>query len=273
MKRKVFVTVSFFFFLCLVLLTYGQFTLDEIAQREEIEEFLKTAEIIKSEKVGEGVTKPLRLYLKSGEKEMSGLWKNPRGVKQGYLEGWQYEIAAYEMDKLLGLNMIPPTVEKKLGKKSGSLQLWVENTFSDLERMNKKIQIPENKQLAWSRSKYLMRAFDSLIGNEDRTQQNIRYSKDWRMILIDHSRSFRSTREFRVRLVFGKNGIQGAKLFRQLPREFVEKIKTLEYDKIKAAVGPYLEDKEIDSILKRKELILREIDGMIEEKGENKVLY
>ena len=90
----------------------AQFTSDELAQRPQIEELLKKAEIVKSQDIGEGVTKPMRLFLKKGDVECSACWKNPKGMKKGYLEGWQYEIAAYEMDKLLGLNMIPPTVER-----------------------------------------------------------------------------------------------------------------------------------------------------------------
>ena len=73
--------------------------------------------------------------------------------------------------------------------------------------------------------------------------------------------------------MFGRNGIMGNKPFRQLPRAFVEKIKTLDFDAIREAVGPYLKDKEIKAILIRKELILAEIDEMIKEKGEENVLY
>jgi len=125
--------------------------------------------------------------------------------------------------------------------------------------------------------KYLARAFDSLIGNDDRTQQNILYTKDWRMILIDHSQSFRSSRKYTKRLMFGKNGLKKAGgrpgLFRRLPRAFVEKVKALNYDDIKNAVGPYLKEKEIKAILIRKELLLKEIEEMVKEQGEDKVLY
>ena len=93
------------------------------------------------------------------------------------------------------------------------------------------------------------------------------------MILIDHSRSFRSSKKFTKQLMFGKNGIQSQKLFRQLPRSFVEKIKALNLENIKKAVGPYLKEKEIKAILARKELLLKEIEEMIKEKGEDKVLY
>jgi len=38
-------------------------------------------------------------------------------------------------------------------------------------------------------------------------------------------------------------------------------------------VGPYLTEKEIDAVIKRKDLLLAEIDLMIKENGEAKVLY
>jgi hypothetical protein len=71
----------------------------------------------------------------------------------------------------------------------------------------------------------------------------------------------------------GKNGLVEKKLFRKLPRAFVDKIKALNYNQIKEAVGPYLNDEEIEALLERKILLLAEIDEMIKEKGEKRVLY
>ncbi|MCJ7680684.1 MAG: hypothetical protein MUP70_08165, partial [Candidatus Aminicenantes bacterium] len=252
---------------------FSQFTEVEIEQRPFIEKLLKEAKIIDDKDIGEGVTKPSRLFLETEEFKLSGVWKNPEGVKDGFLEGWQYEIAAYRMDKLLGLNMIPPTVERVFKGKRGSLQYWVTSEMSDLDRMEKGAGIPATVADQWSKRKYLTRAFDSLIANEDRTQQNIRYTSDWRTILIDHSRSFRSTKKFSRRLISGKNGIKGVQPIRQLPREFVEKVKALTYDQIKSAVGETLTDKEIKAVLARKTLLLEEIEDMIKEKGEKEFLW
>lgn len=273
MNRKAFLIVSLFLTIFLTTQTSAQFTPEELAERPKWEEFLKTAQITNSEDVPEGVTKPIRLYLKKGDVEISGCWKNIKGKKGGYLEGWQYEIAAYEMDKLLDLNLIPPTVEKQFKGKKGSLQFWVESEYSLLAIMDQKIPFPPEHSDRLNKMKYVTRAFDSLIANEDRTQQNILYTKDWRLILIDHSRSCRSSKKFTEQLMFGKNGIQGSKLIRRLPRALVEKIKTLQFDSIKNAVGPYLKDKEIKAILVRKKLLLDEIEEMIKEKGEENVLY
>jgi hypothetical protein len=263
----------FILFIPMLSFLNAQFTTEKIVQRPKLEEFLRTAEIIRFKDIGEGVTKPCKLDMKSGDEEHSGCWKNPSGMQKGFKEGWQYEIAAYEMDKLLGLNMIPPTVEREFNGKRGSLQFWITSEMSDLERMEQGIKIPQDKLESWNKQKYLTRAFDCLIANEDRTQQNIRYKKDWRTILIDHSRSFRSSEKFQKQLVFGKNGVLSQKLFRRLPRVFVENVRALNYDKIKQAVGPYLTDEEIQAVLIRKELLLDEIEEMIEEKGETNVLY
>lgn len=274
MKRKIFLIITLFLLIAQSYEANGQLTPAEIAQREELEEFLRTAEIIGYEEIGEGVTKPLRLLLKKGEVERNGVWKNPSGIQKGFLEGWQYEIAAYQMDKLLGLNMVPPTVERKFKGKRGSLQLWIEHEYSLLEIMEQKIPIPQSKIDHVYKMIYLNRAFDSLIANEDRTRQNIRYTKDWRIILIDHSRSFRSSKKFTEKLLFGKHAERRPKLiFLKLPRAFVEKVKALNFDNIKKAVGRYLKDREIKAILIRKELLLAEIEELIKERGEDYVLY
>jgi hypothetical protein len=256
-------------------LAFSQFTSEEIAQRERIEGILKSGDITKAQEIGEGVTKPWRLYLKGDDEEISGCWKNPEGVQKGYLEGWQFEIAAYQMDKLLGLDMIPPTVERGFEGKKGSLQFWITSEFSLLDVMEQGIPLPNKMPEAevFNRGKYLTRAFDSLIANDDRTQQNIRYTKDWRTILIDHSRAFRSSKKYCKRLLYGQNGMKEKQLFRQLPRSFVERVRALNFENIKNAVGPYLKEEEINAVLARKKLLLEEIEEMIKANGEKNVLY
>ncbi len=250
-----------------------QLTPTELNQRENIEKWLTVGDIIGSEEIGQGVTKPFRLFLKAGELELSGAWKNPTGMQGGFLEGWQYEIAAYHLDKLLGLNMVPPTVERIFDNKKGSLQYWISGTMSDEDLQRNSQKIPASHIFQWENRIYLRRAFDCIIANEDRTQQNVRYTKDWRTILIDHSRSFRSTRKHTKRLVYGKNGLKEAVLFHRLPRKFVEKVKVLNFDLIKEAVGDYLTNREIEAILSRTQIFLKEVDELIKEKGQSTVLY
>jgi len=259
-------------------IAFAQFTPEQIAQREAQEEFLLTADIVRSEPIDEGVTKPFKLYLSKGGVEAKAAWKNPSGVQRGFLEGWQYEIAAYRLDKLIGLNMIPPAVEREFQGKPGALVYWAENKYSLLKVVEQGIRIPGEAVERTDKAKWLTRAWDSLIANEDRTQQNILYTEDWRMIIFDHSRAFRSDGEFAKRLMFGRNGIKSTQqgtplLFRRLPRSFLEKIKTLTFENIKAAVGTTLTAREIDAILARRDLLLKEVALMVKEQGEAAVLY
>jgi hypothetical protein len=257
---------------------FGQFLPQEIAGRDGIEHFLLTAEILRTEPIGEGVTKPTKVYLGKDGIEGKAVWKNPSGLQLGFWEGWQYEIAAYRIDKLIGLNMIPPTVERTLNGKEGSLQYWVESKYSLLDLQERGIPIPASAMESTDRMKYLTRAFDSLIANEDRTQQNVRYTEDWRMILIDHSRSFRSSREFTEKLLFGPRGVRKNAegrpfLYRRLPRAFVDSLKAMTFENVKGGVGTCLTDEEIRSLLARRDLLLEDVAEMIKAQGEDKVLY
>ncbi|OGD22733.1 MAG: hypothetical protein A2W03_04040 [Candidatus Aminicenantes bacterium RBG_16_63_16] len=278
MRRSGLILIAVAFLLGWTRLALAQFTPEELSQRPYWEKFLRTAPILRSEEIGEGVTRPYAVYLKNGDAEQKACWKNPSGIQDGFLEGWQYEIAAYELDKLVGLNMIPPTVEREFEGRPGALSYWATTECSLLQKEERRIEFPKEALPRTDNMKYLTRAWDCLVGNEDRTQQNVRYTKDWRTILIDHSRAFRSAKPFTERLMFGRNGIKKFAdgkpiLFRRLPRSFVEKVKALDFRTVRAAVGPYLTDKEIEAVLKRRTLLLAEIDELIRGSGEDMVLY
>ena len=235
MKRKWILAFVFAVLMTQPLVFSFQFTDQELAKRGQWEEFLRTAEIERVEKIGEGVTKPRRLYMKDGDIEASGAWKNPTGVQGGVLEGWDYEIAAYLLDKHLELGMIPPTVQRTFRLQKGSLQLWISLDMSELKRRRENIEIPADRLDHVTKMRHLQRAFDSLVANIDRSQQNIRFTPDWQLILIDHSRAFRTKDTYTKRLLYGKDGLKGSFPFEQLPRTFVNKVRALTAYKIKMA--------------------------------------
>ena len=260
----------------------AQFRPEEIAQRDQWEIFLRQADIIKSEPVGEGVTHPWKLTLRRGDIEKKAVWKDIDTVDGEIPDRWRFEVAAYRLDKLIGLNMVPPVVEREFQKQAGDLSLWAENKYNLLKIMEENIPIPESARAQVDAMKYITRAWDSLLANDDRTQQNILYTDDWRTILFDHSRAFRSDKAHRERLIYGAKGIKtmddgkGGRhpvLFRRLPRTFVEKIRSLDKGSVQNAVGPYLTEAEIDALMARKPILLAEIDEMIRRDGEKAVLY
>ena len=60
---------------------------------------------------------------------------------------------------------------------------------------------------------------------------------------------------------------------KELPRAFIERLKSLNFELIRDIVGEYLTDKEINAVLLRRDLILKVIDERIKKLGEDKVLY
>ena len=78
-------------------------------------------------KVPIGVTKPERGFFAPGGLAASAAVKHlPMGQRAGFWEAYKSEIAAYQLDRLLGLDMVPPTVERRVGGDLASVQLWVE---------------------------------------------------------------------------------------------------------------------------------------------------
>jgi hypothetical protein len=253
----------------------GQFLPEELAERPRWESYLRTAPLVGSLQMGgpEAVTNPWKLTLEGDGITRFGLWKNPKGRMRGYVESWETEIAAYRLDKLLGLNMIPPTVERRFRGERGSLQLWIESEMSLKSKIEEKVEIPEAFVRAWNRAAYLQRAFDNLIANEDRHARNVLIVRDWRMILIDHSRSFRTSRRFTEGLLFTEDDSGGGLPMRELSRTFVRNLESLTRDSIRESVGEYLSDDQMRAVLKRRDLILAEINRRIRLFGESAVLY
>lgn len=253
----------------------AQFLPEELDRRGEWEDFLRTAEVVESEQMTgrEAVTSPWILTLRKGDLTHRALWKNAEGRMGGFWEGWQYEVAAYLLDKHLGLNIVPPTVERRFRDQRGSCQLWVDDCMSLREREEKKIKMPPAKVFFWNRATYLQRLWDNLIANEDRHMNQILITPDWRMILIDHSRSFRTAGKFTKSLIYTAKHREGPKLMSELPRALVEKVGALDADAVRAAVGDYLSDEEIRAVVVRRGLILQEIDRLVQVNGEDKVFY
>jgi hypothetical protein len=184
----------------------AQVGLADASARAGWEDFLRTARIVNSVQLGgpEAVTSPWKLTLSKGDVTRFGLWKDiDIDIDRGGPDRWRFEVAAFQLDVLLGLDMVPPTMERAFQGRWGSLQLWMEDTESLKGRMARGSDIPKDKSEDWDRKAYLERAFDSLIANDDRNLNNILIGTDDRMILIDHSRSFRTAEPFGKMLVFG----------------------------------------------------------------------
>src|SRR5438445_8646725 len=85
-----------------------------IGRAAEFEEYLRTAPIDHVKEVGSGVTHPWHAFFKPGGLAGGAIFKKlPPGIRSGFWESYKSEIAAYELDKLLAMDMVPPTVERR----------------------------------------------------------------------------------------------------------------------------------------------------------------
>jgi hypothetical protein len=274
--RKVLVISGFSFvlFSLTVFPSFCQFLPEEIAERQKWEDFLISANVVKSEQmVGpESVTSPWHLTVEQGGITKDAYWKDVEGRLGGYIESWRFEISAYQFDKYLGLNMVPPTVEKRFRENRGSCMLGA-TYWKKLKKIKEeKIKVPPRFIFGYNRALYLQRAFDNLIGNEDRHQNNYLITQDWRVILIDHSRTFRTGKKWTTELFYGPKNAEKL-VMKEIPKALLEKMKSLNFDVIKGFVGEYLTDEEINAVLARRDLIVQEYNDMIKKNGEENVLY
>jgi hypothetical protein len=219
----------------------------------DIEAQLKSGKVLRLEDVPIGVTRPQRAVLAPGGPVTRFAWKPlPPTMKSGYRESYKAEIAAYLLDRLLDLHMVPPVVEREVNGKTGAAVYWIEHT-----KPWDKDHPPQGPEPGWSRQVSAMKLFDQLIANSDRNQGNLLYDADWHLFLIDHSRAFLPTPSIKVSAAPTR-----------VTRDTWERMETLTAERIQAAVGPWLSHNEIDAMLKRRDAMRKAIQAMVKDRGE-----
>jgi hypothetical protein len=256
---------------------WAQLTATEQAEYDKWEDFLKTAKVVDQEQLtgALAVTNPWILTLEKDGVRHKGIWKDIFGERVGgFKETWKGEIAAYRLSRGLGLHMVPATVEREYQGNRGSCQIWFESWNNMETILRKKINPPGIKAMYNARNLCLQRAFDNLIYNVDRHQRNYLIMEDWRMILIDHSRSFGTAKKARTDLIYDEKNRESPKFIMEaLPRAFVDALRALTAESARAMVGPYLTDDEIAAMMSRRDAIIAWLDKRIADLGEAKVLY
>jgi hypothetical protein len=228
-----------------------------IGRYAEFEEFLRTAPFDRFEDTDVGVTRPRHGFFATGGLAGGATVKNLRpGRQRGFFESYRSEIAAYLLDRLLQLDMVPPTVERRLDGDLVSVQLWVDDTDTIKHVQEKKLRAPN--PAAWNRDVYRQRVFDNLVANIDENAGNLLIDRAWRIIKVDHSRCFTEDK-----MPFEMTRID---------RTMYERIRGLDRATVDRELGEWMEPGTIDSLFERRDRIVKKFQELIAKHGEARVL-
>jgi hypothetical protein len=239
----------------------------------EAEGFLRTAKVVKIKGFDtKGVTMPRRAELSDGERRVRAIFKDidkysPKETLKGgqvvmrFRDRYQHEIAAYELDKLLELGIVPPCVQRRIRAETGALCLWVEGTMTEWERrMEKKIDPPDLN--AWRRQMATVQLFLQLIADIDyQNISNILVNEEFKVYKIDSSRAFRNDRELRKEEAFTRFSRSVLDALRRLTNKDLDTLK------------PWLTKDQIKGLMARRDAILELAEKRIAERGEAAVLF
>lgn len=241
---------------------------------DEEEAFLGNATVLDLERFEtKGVTRPRRAELSDGTRTARAVFKTvdeyePRKrladgeVVFQFRDSYKHEIAAWKLDRLLGLGLVPPCVERRIGRDLGSLCLWIEGTITEWQR-GQELELTPPDSRAWNDQMHTIRLFLQLIADQDyRNVSNLLVDEHFRIYKVDSSRAFRSDTELRKE-----------DSLTRFSRSAVDALRRLDRDEVTADLKPWLSKAQIKGLLARRDRILELVDARIAERGEEAVLY
>ena len=227
-----------------------------VGRYAEFETFLKTATLTRNEEsLPVGVTAPKKIALAPGGLVSAITWKAIRpGLYSGYYESYKSEIAAYELDKVLALEMVPPYVERQINGEVGAAAAWIDGVKS-FKELGGPPQPPPLMNFKWTREIVRAKMFDNLIANTDPNLGNWLKDDDWNILLIDHSRCFTSIQNLTHQLTY-------------IDRQLWKRMLALDEPMLTKTLGTWVGRGERRAILQRRDRMKQVIDKLVAKNGE-----
>lgn len=236
---------------------------------EQQEKFLQTARIVATKNTNEGITHTFRLTLTDGAithdahlqqiDVFQKVYRTKEFTEYNFRDSYKYNIGAYRIAKLLGMDNTPVCVYREVNGKGGSLCWWVDNVqFDEKTRRDKNVEPPDPN--FWTRQLNDIRVFDQLIDNTDRNQENLLIDKDWKLWMIDHSRAFRLT-----------NQLRKPENLRRVSQNLLTSLRKLSELQAAAVSEPYLTRDEVHAMMVRRDLLIKLFAKKVLDQGEDSV--
>lgn len=238
----------------------------------EKEAFLAQGEVVHVQSAPGGTTGSLRVTLQQGSlthdadvqtiDEASPEKELDTTVELDFRDSYRNDVAAYRLDRMLGLGMVPVTVVRPHDGREAAFTWWVDRPLmTEKERYEKKEAAPDTE--AWNRQIEVVRVFDQLIWNFDRNLGNLIIDADWRLWMIDHSRAFKIFKDLK----------DEKQLTERCERHLLEALRALQKPALQARMHGLLSDAQIDGLLGRRDRIVAHYDRLIRDRGKAEVLY
>jgi hypothetical protein len=239
--------------------------------KEQITQFLLTAKVVKSEHTKKGITEPWRLTLTDGTLTHDASFQTidehkpskqlASGTELNFIDSYKYNIAAYQLAELLGLDdLVPVYVERKWKGDTGSLSWWLPVKMDEVERHKQKLTPPDPD--AWNHQMYRVRVLDQLVYDNDPNLTNVLIGENWKIWRVDFTRAFRLSKDLR-----------DPKDAEHCDRQLLEKLKALDGNELAAKTKGYLTKDEVKAVMARRDKIVALLQKLIAERGESEVLY
>lgn len=213
-----------------------------------IEAFLMSAEVVRID-APPAAGGPRRVLLEQDGKQVTAVFNSkdtaprvrdgrwPRGADRS--DRYSHEIAAYLVDRLIGLEMVPVTVERTIDGQRGALRLQIEDSISEQERQSQGTAVRGHCDLAAQFG--MSSVFDILIYNPDHALGTMRHDRDGQLWLVDQSKAFGPARD--VRAALRNAGLRPSpQLAEALARVTVENLEPL---------APHLHRRQIQALAER----------------------
>ena len=253
-------------FVALVSLPAAATGASSLQERSRREAFLRTAEVISEEIASVGITRPARLELEKDGVRRSSMFKaveiiypGPirvgRETQDGLRDSWKYEVAAYELDRLLGLDLVPVTVMRQIGDREGALIDWVDGVLPDYG-----VSLADFDMAAWEDEVAKVWLFDYLAYNIDRTPENLLVTAGFGIKLIDHGRAF-------------QRYLVPMRPLSRFPRAAIQNLRQLSDGELSQPLLSYLAADKIAALLERRRWVLARVDTLLRERAESEVLF
>jgi hypothetical protein len=221
--------------------------------------------------IGEGVTKPIQAELSwKGVMHAAQIQRVDRPLpdffgKDGTVlparDAWRYNIAAYRLDRLLQLNMVPVSVSRSYKGSPGAFTWWADDVKGqETQRVQQQWKAPDAAR--FEQQQVLGRVFDELIMNTDRNLGNMLITNSWQVVLIDHTRAFTPYKN-----------IRNQEKLTRCSRALLARMSALTQGAIAKSVGTSLTRAEVTAVLARRDRIVAFFNEEARTKGEKNVLF